>query len=119
MKLLLLLALAAHAAPDPQVLPDAQALEIEGADALIESAYGALSSQDWVQAATEFGALADAGAGEEARVLEGYALYQAGLLRDAERALEGVPGLQATHLPGAGPGGQRAAERRLGLASAG
>lgn len=100
MKLLLLLVLAAQAAPEPQVLPDAQALEIEGADALVESAYGALSSQDWVQAAAEFGALAEAGAGDEARILEGYALYQAGLLRDAQRALEGVSGLQAKHLRG-------------------
>ena len=99
MTILILLSLA-WAAPEPQVLPESSQLQLEGADALVESAYGALSAADWVLAAREFGSLVEGGAGEQARVLQGYALYQAGLLRDAQRVLEGVSGLQATHLRG-------------------
>ena len=99
MTILILLSLA-WAVPEPQVLPESSQLQIEGADALVESAYGALSTADWVLAAREFGSLVEGGAGDQASVLQGYALYQAGLLRDAQRVLEGVPGLQATHLRG-------------------
>lgn len=99
MTILILLSLA-WAAAEPQVLPESSELKIEGAESLVESAYGALSSGDWVLAAREFGSLVEGGAGDEASVLQGYALYQAGLLRDAQRVLDGVPGLQATHLRG-------------------
>ena len=99
MTILILLSLA-WAGPEPQVLPESSELRIEGADVLVESAYDALSKGDWVLAAREFGSLVQGGGGDEARVLQGYALYQAGLLRDAERVLEGVPSLQATHLRG-------------------
>ncbi|MCP4917037.1 MAG: tetratricopeptide repeat protein [Proteobacteria bacterium] len=83
------------------VVPSSAELQVaeDGAE-LVEEAYAALAAGDLVQAATLFDGLAEGGAGEPARVLQAMCLYEIGLLRHAEQALDGATSGEALNLRG-------------------
>ncbi|MCB9759001.1 MAG: hypothetical protein H6739_04110 [Alphaproteobacteria bacterium] len=97
-----LLALALHAAQAVEVVvPDSTGLRVEDdTQALVDEAYAALAERRFNDAAELFGALAEGGAGEDARYLRGLSLYEAGELRAAAVALEGLSSAQARNVLG-------------------
>ncbi|MCB9744864.1 MAG: hypothetical protein H6741_04050 [Alphaproteobacteria bacterium] len=89
--LLLLLSSTALADDAAVVVPDASGLQVEGsAERTVEEAYSALAAGRFEEAARLFYSLAEGGAGEDAKVLEGLAWYEAGELRRAADALRDV-----------------------------
>lgn len=72
----------------PVVVPSSADMQIDADEqSLVEDAYTAMAEGRLVEAADLFGSLADGGAGEAARVVQGALLYEAGDLRGAEAAL--------------------------------
>ena len=74
-------------------------LDADG-EALLKQAAEAFAAGRLIEAAGLYDALADGGAGPQARVLQAVALYEAGELRLAAEALDGVSGDTATGLLG-------------------
>ncbi len=75
----------------PVVIPSSAEMRLDEDDqALVEDAYSAMAEGRVIEAASLFGSLAEGGAGEQARVVQGALLYEAGDLRAAETALHGV-----------------------------
>jgi tetratricopeptide (TPR) repeat protein len=71
------------------VLPDAEAIQVDtSSETLVEDAFEALGGGRFDEAAILWAALAQAGAGDEARFWQGLALYEAGRLRQADRVLD-------------------------------
>lgn len=97
----LLLLLAGPAKAGELVIPDSDNLVIsDDAKPLVKDAYAALNARKWDEAAGLFGALADAGAGPDARVLQAVALYEGGSIRETAAALKDVETPAAWNLRG-------------------
>ncbi|MEY3213042.1 MAG: hypothetical protein RIT28_3523 [Pseudomonadota bacterium] len=83
------------------VTPAAEGLSLDAdGEALLQQAAAAFAEGRLIEAAGLYDALADGGAGPQARVLQAVALYEAGELRLAAEALDGVPGDTAMGLLG-------------------
>jgi tetratricopeptide (TPR) repeat protein len=83
------------------VTPAAEGLSLDAdGEALLKQAAEAFAAGRLIEAAGLYDALADGGAGPQARVLQAVALYEAGELRLAAEALDGVSGDTATGLLG-------------------
>ena len=83
------------------VTPGAEGLSLDAdGEALLAQAASAFAEGRLIEAAGLYDALADGGAGPTARVLQAVALYEAGELRLAVEALDGVSGDTAAGLLG-------------------
>ncbi|MCK6524087.1 hypothetical protein L6R49_21980, partial [Myxococcota bacterium] len=83
------------------VQPGSEGLTLDAdGEALLAQAAEAFTAGRLIEAAGLYDALAEGGAGPTARVLQAVALYEAGELRQAAEALDGVPGDTATGLLG-------------------